>query len=265
MERAIMMRKKVVSAIVLTICTLGCGSMFYYYNFYGKEQPVGNGQIKYNLSSTEENKLIPMEEKKYYAFIPENTSDQVIIGNQKTGEERTIQIKDKKDLANAVMEVKWINSNQLAIESHINPSLSYFCVYDVENQTFIVEKYGMGFQWIGNDINTLAYYVPTSHFNQQKGMEEIRNKEEQVLYRSKEQVELQKLLLSPNGEKIAVICHDISKEQWELCIIKQDGSALQSYTIDPEPKNMHWISSAELAVDQNNFQISENGIQERNK
>lgn len=136
-------------------------------------------------------------------FVVEDEPMTFSLGGEK------IKVKDSKDRANAILSVEWMNSQQIAVECHVNPSLDCFTVYDVQKKKFTYEAYGYDFVWKDGDIKTVVYIEAPPHCSKKGGTYAIKNYDEEVVYQSKD--ELMTLGFDENG--------DITFE-----VMKEDGS-----------------------------------------
>ncbi|MBS6561477.1 MAG: hypothetical protein KH355_14575, partial [Clostridiales bacterium] len=125
------MRKKMRVGVIIAVFVLAGSGLFCYRNIYGAKQNGKQIETKSNISQIPKD-AVQVEEGEYYSYVNETDPKVVQIGNKKTGKEFSIQVNDKEGRVNAVMELEWISDVELGIISHIDPSLSYFCIYNVK-------------------------------------------------------------------------------------------------------------------------------------
>lgn len=76
---------------------------------------------------------------------------------------KQIKVEDDLKSATSITDLKWINDKSVAIICHVNPSLDYFIVYDVENDNFSYKTYGVEFVWTDEDVTALVYIEIPAH------------------------------------------------------------------------------------------------------
>ena len=227
------MRKKMRVGVIIAVFALAGSGLFCYRNIYGAKKNEKQIEKQTKLNSNQIPKdAVQVEEGEYYSYVDETDPKIVQIGNKKTGKEFSIQVNDKEGRVNAVMELEWISDVELGIISHIDPSLSYFCIYNVKQKTFSDEKYGIEFQWLKGKKETLVYAVASPHFKEQKGNEVIKNYYDEVLYTTEENEEVDGLTLSPDGEEITVLLWNRKNDSERSIVIKRDGSVIREKKIE---------------------------------
>ena len=247
------MRKKIVTTIC-AICILGVGA-FYYHSVYGSEPIKGNKESVQDKKKAHTKWRERKEEKEYYAYIDDSDPYKVWIGDKETKKEFSIQVEDEEQKINAVMETEWVTKEQLGIISHIDPSMSYFCIYDVEKKTFLNGTYGFDFQWVNQDIDTFVYAVASPHFKQQKGNEIVKNRKEEILYTTREGEEIEEIQLSPDGEYIGIVTYEKNGEQYDLILIDRDGKVKKEEKLKGFPMEAGWTSKNVFVVDGQTYTI----------
>ena len=238
------MRKKVLITMMIAVCILSGNGMVYYQHNDKNRQTEQSSETEEMLNQD----IVETKDSEYYAYIDEKNPKTVQIGNKKTGKEFSIQINDKEERVNAVVELEWISDVELGILSHIDPSVSYFCVYNAKQKTFFDEKYGVHFQWVKNDESTLIYAVASPHFSKEKGYEVVKNQKDEILYTTEQDEEIAELALSPNGEEIAMLLWNRKTDSNELVMMKRNGTDIQRKTIGEYPDKFYWQSDAVLVV-----------------
>lgn len=227
------MRKKMRVGVIIAVFVLAGSGLFCYRNIYGgkKNEKQIEKQTKWNSNQMPKD-VVQVEEGEYYSYVDDVDPKIVRIGNKKTGKEFSVQVNDKEGRINAVMELKWISDVELGIISHIDPSLSHFCIYNVKEKTLSDEKYGIEFQWIKGKKETLIYAVASPHFKEQKGNEVIKNYYDEVLYTTDENEEVDEITLSPDGEEIAVLLWNRRSDREQSIVIKKDGNVVREKKIE---------------------------------
>lgn len=119
-------------------------------------------------------------------------------------------------------ELRWFGDHVLAVISHVNPSLLYLQIYDVDTLELLDERYGLDFQWAKNDYTSLYYIVPAPHFSEEVGPEKVVDYEEQVIYQTDGGESMDSLAISPDGGKLGILSRD--EESKYLTVVEAEAS-----------------------------------------
>ena len=102
---------------------------------------------------------------------------------------QVVKIKDEYSSVTSITHLAWINKNNIEITCHVNPSLDYFTIYNIDTKQFEYATYGTWFIWDKKDINSLVYIECPTHFANLKNREyKIVNYSGKILYRTKNQL-----------------------------------------------------------------------------
>lgn len=154
-------------------------------------------------NSVKETDVTPSEESSKL-MVAEEDKTSFIYNNE------VVKVSDETNSITSIMSLEWIDSDQIAIISHINPSLDYFTVYNVKTKEFTDSIYGTDFIWDKNDISTLIYLKNPSHFSDTSDKAYIIfNYAGDELYESKDQLtglkfdgdQITFTIIDPSGNK----------------------------------------------------------------
>lgn len=124
---------------------------------------------------------------------PDNESDELSISkDDRTSfivNGKTIKVNDETSSITSIISLEWIDKNLIGVLSHINPSLDYYTIYDIENDKFIYSAYGTNFVWNKEDINTLIYIENPPHLSSSENQKyKIKDYKSNILYESNDQI-----------------------------------------------------------------------------
>lgn len=177
------------------------------------------------IQKNEENEAIAIcsEDKKYTVFVRRENRQILYIYNSE--EKKLDQINVIPDLATDIMTLEWFGQNQVAVWSHVNPSLGCLDIYDVNSLQKVVEKYCSSYSWT-EGIDTLVYVEPAPHFSSDIGEEKILNINDEVLYQTKKN-EIIASMDNNNNEDIAVVVNkennNYETQSTNLVVLKKKG------------------------------------------
>ncbi|MDE7207891.1 MAG: hypothetical protein K2N90_12180 [Lachnospiraceae bacterium] len=201
------------------------------------------------------------------AGVDEENTQKIKLRKQSNDEEKEIIVEDSLLLAAGVEELYWFGDNILAVVSHVNPSLSCLTVYDIDTLELIEERYGVDFQWAGNEYTSFYYISPSPHFSEEIGVESIMNYEGDIVYKTSGNESLSGLAVSPKGNKFGFFGERFSdsKENVSLYIIDtitdtEKGNAKSAsppvkINWNEETGDLHWIDESILRVSSPSYEI----------
>ena len=96
----------------------------------------------------------------------------------------------------------------LAVDEHVNPSLSALVVIDAETNSILYSKYGVGFTWTEEDADSLLYVKPAPHFSNISGSEKIYNVEDDELLETGENEQIVSFDIYETDNSIAYVVND---------------------------------------------------------
>jgi hypothetical protein len=121
--------------------------------------------------------------------------------------------------------VSWIDSNNVGVIGHINPSLEALSIININSMISENTTFGVGFSW--NTATQKMYYnLPKPHFGEgEKGKNQIMDTDGTIYYESPENV----IILggpnfNPTGTEVAFFEASLKTNEVQLVIAKNDGS-----------------------------------------
>lgn len=160
------------------------------------------------------------------AEVQDYTSNTIEIHNLETEEISEIKIEDELNLTTSIESVQWIDNDKIAVIEHINPSLSYLCIYDIQENKVLEEKYGSDFTWNNDDYENMIYVKHTPHFAGNVEEEEILNFDDEVLYTTDLSTNIDSIAVSPDNKSVYWFANDR----------KEKNSSLVQGTLDSNSK-----------------------------
>lgn len=194
---------------------------------------------------------ISSEDKKYTVFVKGEDRQKLYIYN---AEEKILdQIDVEPNLATDIMTLEWFDQNQVAVWSHVNPSLGCLDIYNVNSLEKVVEKYCSFYSW-SEGIDTLVYVEPAPHFSSDLGEEKILNMDDQILYQTKKN-EIISSIDKNNIEDIAIVVNkkdeSYETQSTDLVVLKRKG---KKYKVKEkiglekgEGREMNWINNKRIS------------------
>lgn len=231
-------RCKVVITSVFIMCAIVGGS---YKNMVGSassseelEHSAKYDEEFINTSSGDSICDIEVKSEKYRATTLLYSGRNVIIQNINTYEEKTINVIDELELATCIEDMYWINENQLAIQMHVNPSMSALVLYDASTEKVIYTKYGVGFSWTDDTPEGLIYVEPSPHFASYDGYETIKNATDEVLFETEKNEEIVSMDFEPDNSCVEYVVNN--KNDKEIVYITDYDDTTSEFTSDNTKK-----------------------------
>ena len=163
------------------------------------------------------------EDKKYTVFV--RNEDPQVLHIYNSEEKKLDQINVTPDLATDIMTLEWFDQNQVAVWSHVNPSLGCLDIYDVNSLEKVVEKYCSSYSWT-EGIDTLIYVEPAPHFSSDLGEEKVLNIDDEILYQT-EKNELISSVDNNENEDLAIVVNkennNFEIQSTDLVILNKKG------------------------------------------
>lgn len=125
------------------------------------------------------------------------------------------------------MSLKWIDADQVAVWSHVNPSCGCLTLYDVNALKKLGEKYCSGYAW-SEGMDSLVYVEPVPHNPSAIGEEKILNlnMDEETLYQTKKFDMIRSMDINNHGD-IAILVDRVNKnfdrQSTKIMILKKRG------------------------------------------
>lgn len=94
----------------------------------------------------------------------------------------------EESLGVAILEVQWVNDEQIGVTINVERSVNCFVLYNVKTSTYGIAATGTDFVWKGEDIRTLAYVESTPSGTGEMGHYWIKDYDGNIIYESKEEV-----------------------------------------------------------------------------
>lgn len=189
------------------------------------------------------------------------TSDQpkiLKLCHIKTEQIDTLKVEDDLGLATCVMSIEWVNKEVFAVKSHVNPSTSCLAVYNVKSRKKMTEKYGSIFEWEKDKYGSMIYVVPSSHFSDYIGKEEVKDFKDNVLYKTKKNEVVENIAVGADGKRTALVLATkaVGKElvsERKLVILEKGAEErykiIKKKKLDKEKvEDIEWLSAEQIAV-----------------
>lgn len=141
----------------------------------------------------------------YEIFTKEGDLQTVFIYHKKLNKVEKIKVEDELLLTTGVMSLSWVNDEEIAVESHVNPSLNCLDIYQIKNKKKVLEKYGTLFEWEGEDYTSMTYVLPAPHFSDYIGKEEVKDFDDNTLYQTEKNEVIENIAVNEQNENLAVI------------------------------------------------------------
>ncbi len=171
---------------------------------------------------------IMSEDGKCKVFVKKDQRQKLYIHHVEEG--RLDEIDVMPDLADAIMSLEWIDANQVAVWSHVNPSCGCLDIYDVNTLQKQEEKYCSKYAW-SKGMDSLIYVEPVPHNPSAVGKEKILNLNDEFLYQTKKFVIIRSMDINDRGE-IAIIVEKVNKnhdvQTAGIMILKKKGNKYQA-------------------------------------
>lgn len=88
----------------------------------------------------------------------------------------------------AILDVQWINDEQIGVTINVDKSVNYFIMYSIKTGTYEHVATGTDFVWKDEDISTLSYIESTSSGEGEMSHYWIKDYNGNIIYESKEEV-----------------------------------------------------------------------------
>jgi Tol biopolymer transport system component len=178
----------------------------------------------------------------YHLDFDGSGNSEIIIISAKRGEVlKTLALPARSSAEtpniNAILGMEWLNSNRLAYEGHINPSLSEYRVVDLRSSKVIRTELGSCFSW-SPDRQKLAVCGWLPHFAASETSREYVQINGRTVYtlpkgRLVDNI-ASDLSWSPDSSKVAFLERDDTVKRTKLVIL---GSGERKITVNLTPKN----------------------------
>lgn len=233
--------KRRIYKVVITSALIMCVIVGINYNIIGNASSFEELEhsAKYeedfvNKSSEESLCDIEVESGKYKATTLLYSGRDVEIQDIDTCQEKRISVIDELELATCIEDMYWINENHLAIQMHVNPSISALVLYDASNEKVIYTKYGVGFSWTDDTPDGLIYVEPSPHFASYDGFETIKNATDEVLFETEENEEIVSMDFEPDNSCVEYVVNN--KNDKEIVYITDYDDTTSEFTSDNTKK-----------------------------
>lgn len=226
-------------------------------NHLGKLDEEAEIGLENTVKTKEEDEAIAIcsEDRKYTVFV--RNEDPQVLQIYNSEEKKLDQINVTPNLATDIMILEWFDQNQVAVWSHVNPSLGCLDIYDVNSLEKVVEKYCSSYSWT-EGIDTLVYVEPAPHFSSDLGEEKVLNIDDEILYQT-EKNELISSVDNNENEDLAIVVNkennNFEIQSTDLVILNKKG---KKYKVKEKMRlekgagrEINWVNNKKISYSTN--------------